>query len=80
MVTTGLILSIIGVTGFIFGEKRFSFIAGTILLLIGMFIILSHKEIVHYYKLSEYEVKITYKTEQKGDQVVCDTIYEFKKK
>lgn len=32
------------------------------------------------YKTSEYKTKIIHQTVQKGNQIVCDTIYEFKKK
>lgn len=32
------------------------------------------------YKTSEYKVEITHQTTHEGDQIVCDTIYEFKKR
>lgn len=32
------------------------------------------------YKTSEYKVEITRQTTHEGDQIVCDTIYEFRKR
>lgn len=43
-------------------------------------LILALTDCEYSYETSKYNVEITYQTIQKGDQIVCDTIYEFKKR
>lgn len=57
------------------------FFGGVICLIISVFISTIYKsEPVYSYKSSEYKMETTYEIKQNGNQVICDTIYEFKRK
>lgn len=80
MVYIGLILAIFGLTFFVFAKRKTVFKCGFVAFIVGFIVVLSKSRVTYYYKSSEYKVEIIYQTKQKGDQIVCDTIYEFKKR
>lgn len=84
MVIIGILLIIIGIlliSIFFYTLKWRKIILGVIFVTIGVCVnMVSETEEIYSYKSSEYKVEITYETKQIGDQVICDTIYKFKKK
>lgn len=82
MVYIGLILTIFGLTFFVFAKRKTVFKCGFVAFIVGLIVIvvLSKSRTTYYYKSSEYKVEIIHQTRQNGDQIVCDTIYEFRKR
>ena len=82
MIYIGLILALFGLTFFVFAKRKIVFRCGFIAFIVGLIIIVvsSESKTTYYYKSSKHKVEILYQTRQKGDQVIRDTIYEFKKK
>lgn len=79
MIYIGLILAIFGLTFFVFAKRKTVFKCGFVAFIVGLIVIIVLRT-TYCYKSSEYKVEIIYQTKQKGDQVICDTIYEFRKR
>lgn len=77
-----IVFGIILIMVFIWTLKVYQICLGIFLFFAGIGLCIPPPKVdnIYFYKTSEYKVEITYEIKQKGDQIICDTIYEFKKK